>query len=67
MRLFRRTSHYQTEDDMLGLLYRVSDAVRRHGWGDDHGAIGEDPAHGYPRGRGCNLRGIIGRDRDGRD
>jgi putative endonuclease len=40
---------------MLGLLYRVSDAVRRRYWGDNHGAIGEDLAHGYLRRRGCNI------------
>jgi putative endonuclease len=40
---------------MLGLLYRVSDAVRRQYWRDDHGAIGEDLAHGYLRRRGCNI------------
>ena len=40
---------------MLRLLYRVSDAVRRQCWGNDHGAIGEDLAHGYLRRRGCNV------------
>ncbi len=40
---------------MLGLLYRVSDAIRRQYWRDDHGAIGEDLAHGYLRRRGCNI------------
>jgi putative endonuclease len=40
---------------MLRLLYRVSDAVRRQCLGDDHGAIGEDLAHGYLRRRGCNI------------
>src|SRR5215472_14876926 len=55
MRFFPRPSHYQTEDFMLRLLYRVSDAFRRRCWGDDHGAIGEDLAHGYLRRRGCNI------------
>jgi putative endonuclease len=40
---------------MLGMLYRLSDAVRRHYWRGDHGPIGEDLAHGYLRARGCRI------------
>ncbi len=40
---------------MLGLLYRVSDALRRRRWGGDHGRAGEDMAHGYLRRRGCKI------------
>ena len=40
---------------MLGMLYRMSDAVRRHYWRGDNGPIGEDLAHGYLRARGCKI------------
>jgi putative endonuclease len=40
---------------VIGLLYRVADAVRRRRLGDDHGRIGEDLAHRYLRKRGCTI------------
>jgi putative endonuclease len=40
---------------LLGILYRVSDAVRRRFWRGDHGPIGEDLAHTYLRARGCKI------------
>jgi putative endonuclease len=38
---------------MMGLLYRVADALRRHRSPGDHGRMGEDIAHRYLRGHGC--------------
>ena len=40
---------------MLGLLYRVSDALRRRALAGQHGRVGEDLAHRYLRGRGCTV------------
>ncbi len=40
---------------MFGLLYRLSDALRRRYWRGDHGPIGEDLAHTYLRSRGCKM------------
>ena len=40
---------------MMGLLYRVADALRRRSAEDDHGRLGEDVAHRYLRGRGCTV------------
>jgi putative endonuclease len=40
---------------MLGLLYRLSDALRRRSLGTDHGRMGEDLAHRYLRGCGCTV------------
>ncbi len=36
---------------MMGLLYRVADALRRRSTGE----MGEDVAHRYLRGRGCTV------------
>ena len=40
---------------MLGLLYRVSDALRRRSLPPDHGRLGEDLAHRFLRRRGCTV------------
>ncbi len=40
---------------MLGLLYRVSDGIRRRHLQKDHGSIGEDLAHTFLRARGCKI------------
>jgi putative endonuclease len=40
---------------VLGILYRIADAVRRRCWRGDHGPIGEDLAHAYLRARGCRI------------
>ena len=46
---------------MIGLLYRVADALRRRSAPDDtlaskaQGRMGEDVAHRYLRGRGCTV------------
>lgn len=40
---------------MLGLLYRISDAVRQRCRRDDHGRLGEELAHSYLRRRGCKI------------
>jgi putative endonuclease len=40
---------------VLGILYRMSDALRRRYWGEDNGRIGEDLAHTYLRRRGCKI------------
>jgi putative endonuclease len=40
---------------MLGLFYRISDAMRRRCWKDNLGRIGEDLAHTYLRRRGCKI------------
>ena len=38
---------------MIDLLYRAADALRRHREHGGSGALGEDVAHRYLRGRGC--------------
>lgn len=40
---------------MLGLLYRISDALRRRSLRGDHGALGEDIAHRFLRRCGCTV------------
>lgn len=40
---------------MLGMFYRISDAVRQRCWRDDNGKIGEDLAHSYLRRRGFRI------------
>lgn len=40
---------------MIGLLYRVSDALRRRALGNNHGRLGEDLAHRYLRRHGCTV------------
>ncbi len=40
---------------MLGILYRMSDAVRRRYWKGKNGPLGEDLAHGFLRRRGCKI------------
>src|SRR5437016_12474969 len=40
---------------MIGLLYRVADALRRRSRPDDHGRLGEDAAHRYLRRHGCTV------------
>jgi len=40
---------------VLGLLYRLSDALRRKTLGDDHGRMGEDLAHRYLTRHGCRV------------
>jgi putative endonuclease len=40
---------------VIGLLYRVSDALRRRALGNNHGRMGEDLAHRYLRGHGCTV------------
>jgi putative endonuclease len=40
---------------MMSLLYRTADALRRRGYPDDHGRVGEDLAHRYLRSHGCTV------------
>ena len=40
---------------MIGLLFRVSDRIRRRRYADNHGRIGEDLAHRFLRARGCTV------------
>ena len=40
---------------MIGLVYRLADAIRRRGYRGDNGRLGEDLAHRYLRGRGCTV------------
>ena len=40
---------------MIGLLYRVSDALRRRALGGNHGRMGEDLAHRYLCKHGCTV------------
>jgi len=40
---------------MLGMLYHVTDALRRRSVQDDHGRVGEDLAHRYLRRHGCTV------------
>jgi putative endonuclease len=40
---------------MIGILYRVADALRRRSLGKDHGRMGEDLAHRYLRDHGCTV------------
>ena len=40
---------------MIGLLYRVSDAVRRRRLRDNHGRLGEDLTHRYLRRKGLTI------------
>ena len=40
---------------MLGVLYRISDSIRRRCWRGDSGRVGEDLAHTYLRARGCKV------------
>src|SRR5215471_19210172 len=42
-------------DQVISLLYRAADAIRRRRRPDDHGRIGEDLAHRYLRKRGCTV------------
>jgi putative endonuclease len=43
------------ERDVIGLLYRTADALRRRSLHDNHGRMGEDYAHRYLRGHGCTI------------
>ena len=40
---------------MIGLIYRIADAVRRHYLRDNHGRLGEDLAHRHLRRGGCTI------------
>ena len=40
---------------MIGLLYRLGDALRRRALRGNHGRIGEDLAHRYLRRQGCTV------------
>ena len=40
---------------MLGLIYRIADAVRRRSLHANHGRMGEDLAHRYLRRHGCTV------------
>ena len=40
---------------MIGPIYRMADAVRRHWLKDNHGRVGEDLAHRHLRRRGCTI------------
>ncbi len=40
---------------MLGMVYRLSDAIRRHYSSSGSGPVGEDLAHRYLRRRGCVI------------
>ena len=40
---------------MIGLLYRVADALRRRSHSGEHGRLGEDLAHRYLRRHGCTV------------
>jgi putative endonuclease len=40
---------------LIGLLYRAADAIRRRGYRNDHGRLGEDLAHRYLRSKGCTV------------
>ena len=40
---------------MSGILYRLSDALRRRALGPDQGRLGEDLAHRYLRDHGCTV------------
>ena len=40
---------------MLGLIYRMADAVRHHWLKDNYGRVGEDLAHRHLRRRGCTI------------
>jgi len=43
------------ERDLIRLLYRAGDALRRRSFRNDHGRMGEDYAHRYLRSRGCVI------------
>jgi putative endonuclease len=40
---------------MIGLLFRVADAIRRRRHPEDHGRIGEDLAYRHLRRNGCTV------------
>jgi len=40
---------------VIGVLYRLGDAVRRRSLRGNHGRLGEDYAHRYLRGHGCTV------------
>jgi putative endonuclease len=40
---------------MTGILYRVTDAIRRRALPTNHGRMGEDLAHRYLRDHGCTV------------
>jgi putative endonuclease len=40
---------------VIGLFYRLADALRRRSGGNDHGRMGEDVAHRFLRRRGCTV------------
>ena len=40
---------------MMGLVYRLADALRRRHIAHDHGRLGEDIAHRYLRRHGCRV------------
>src|SRR5215467_2543371 len=42
-------------DQMIGLIYRAADRIRRRRYPEDHGRIGEDLAHRYLREHGCTV------------
>lgn len=41
--------------EVIGLLYRAADALRRRYLRHDHGRLGEDLAHRYLRRHGCTV------------
>src|SRR5215831_9904601 len=41
--------------EVISLLYRAADRIRRRRYPNDHGRIGEDLAHRYLRRRGCTV------------
>jgi len=41
--------------NVIGLLYRAADVLRRRSLRNDHGRMGEDYAHRYLRSRGCTV------------
>lgn len=40
---------------MIGILYRLADAIRRRSFAKDHGRMGEDLAHRYLRRQSCTV------------
>jgi len=50
---------------MIGILYRLTDAIRRRARGDGHGRMGEDLAHRYLRDHGCTVVARNNRTRSG--
>ena len=52
--------------EVIGILYRAADALRRRSYRDNHGRIGEDAAHRYLQRRGCTVVARNYRPRSGR-